>query len=107
MQQVFTDQNIAVVGSVKSYLESHGLSCQLRNEFSSSVMGEVAFFDVWPEVWVADADVSQAKQLVDEVRQPIPDGPQWNCAQCQESNPGSFEICWQCGQTQNDQAPLA
>jgi len=73
MQQVFTDQNIAVVGSVKSYLESHGLSCQLRNEFSSSVMGEVAFFDVWPEV----------------------------------CNPGSFEICWQCGQTQNDQAPLA
>jgi len=98
MQQVFTDQNIAIVGSIKSYLEGYGLSCQLRNEYSSSVMGEVAFFDVWPEVWVADTDVVKAKQLVAKMRQPIPAGPDWNCRHCQESNPGSFEICWQCGE---------
>jgi len=98
MQQVFTDQNIALVGSIKSYLESHGIESQLRNEYSSSVMGEVAFFDVWPEVWVADNDAPQAKQLVEEMRRPAPNGPSWQCRDCQESNPGSFEICWQCGQ---------
>lgn len=101
MQQVFTDQNIALVGSIKSYLESHGLTCQLRNEYSSSVMGEVAFFDVWPEVWVADIDVVEAKKLVEEMRQPIPSGPAWQCRACQESNPGSFEICWQCSEPLN------
>lgn len=99
MQQVFTDQNIAIVGSIKSYLEMHGFNCQLRNEFSSSVMGEIAFFEVWPEVWVADADAPQAKLLVEEMRQPTPAGPDWNCRHCQESNPGSFEICWQCSET--------
>ena len=97
MRQVFTDQNIALVGAVKSYLESHGYECQLRNEYSSSVMGEVAFFDVWPEIWVADTDAFQVNHLADKMRQATPNGPPWKCSDCQESNPGSFEICWQCG----------
>ena len=97
MPKVFTDQNIASVGSIKSYLESHDIKCQLRNEYSSSVMGEVAFFDVWPEVWVTDKDALRAKELVAEMRQATPNGPAWICQDCQESNPGTFEICWQCG----------
>jgi hypothetical protein len=24
-------------------------------------------------------------------------GPEWPCPECGEENPGSFEICWQCG----------
>lgn len=27
------------------------------------------------------------------------DGPDWSCDACGESNPGTFELCWNCGAT--------
>lgn len=96
MKQVFTDQNIALVGSVRSYLQDQGIACQLRNEHTSSVMGEVSFFLVWPEIWVADADAAQALELLKEIRKPLAQGEDWVCANCQERNPVTFEVCWQC-----------
>lgn len=97
MKQVFTNQNIALVGAMRSYLAEHGIDSQMRNEYSSSVMGEIAFFDVWPELWVRDVDAYRANQLLDKMQHDVPDGPDWVCHNCEESNPGTFEICWQCG----------
>jgi hypothetical protein len=54
VQKVFTNRNLAIVGAVRAHLDESGISSQIRNEFSSSVMVEVPFFDVWPELWVAD-----------------------------------------------------
>ena len=96
MQKVFTNQNIAIVGAVRSYLESNGISSQMRNEFSSGVMGEVAFFDVWPELWVVDELANQATELVSDVQNKEVSGPDWLCLECKESNPVNFEVCWQC-----------
>lgn len=97
MVQVFTDQNIALVGSVRGFLENNGIACQLRNEYSSSVMGEVSFFLVWPELWVADAQAQEARELIKQLDSSSPSGPDWTCRNCGESNPGTFDICWQCG----------
>lgn len=96
MQKVFTDQNIALVGAMRSYLAEHGITGHLRNEYSSSVMGEIAFFDVWPELWVSANDYAKSKELLDEVNQSVPSGPDWKCRHCSETNPGTFEICWDC-----------
>ena len=96
MQKVYTDQNIALVGAMRSYLAEHGIPSQLRNEFSSSVMGEIAFFDVWPELWVNLSDSQQAIKLLSEIKHTVPSGPDWLCTHCDETNPGTFEICWQC-----------
>lgn len=27
-----------------------------------------------------------------------PDGPDWACGSCGEQNPGTFEVCWSCGE---------
>jgi hypothetical protein len=96
VQKVFTNQNIAVVGAVRAYLEDNDIRSQMRNEFSSSVMGEVAFFDVWPELWVDDDLSAWAIELISDVQQQENKGPDWSCLQCQEPNPVNFEICWQC-----------
>ena len=96
MQKVFTNSNIAVVGAVRAYLEDSDIRSQMRNEFSSSVMGEVPFFDVWPELWVADDLSARALELISDVQQQKNKGPDWLCLQCQELNPVNFEICWQC-----------
>lgn len=95
MQKVFTNQNIAIVGAVRSYLETNGTSTWLRNEFSSSVVGEVAF-DVWPEIWVHDEQYPQALTLVKDIQSKNISGPDWLCAECREPNPVNFELCWQC-----------
>lgn len=96
MQKVFTNQNIAIVGAVRSFLEENGISSQMRNEFSSSVMGELSIIDVWPELWVADELSNQATELVCEVQNKETNGPDWLCQQCKESNPVNFDICWHC-----------
>lgn len=96
MQKVFTNQNLAIVGAVRAHLDENGINSQMRNEFSSSVMGEVPFFDVWPELWVVDQLSEQAIDLVLDIQNKENKGPDWLCPQCQESNPVNFEICWQC-----------
>ena len=84
---------------MRSYLEENGIVSQMRNEFSSSVMGEVAFFDVWPELWVDEKSASEANVLLADMQTEPTDGPKWQCLQCSESNPGTFASCWQCGQS--------
>ena len=96
MQQVFTNQSIALAGSVRSYLEEHDIPCQLRNEYSSSVMGEVSFFLVWPELWVADDNAQRALDLIKDLDNSARNGPDWKCRHCAEENPGTFDVCWQC-----------
>ena len=98
MRQVFTHQNNAIAGSIRNYLESHGVNCQLRNEYSSNVMGEVGFTTVWPEVWVSDVDFAKAKLLLEQIHPSNSGGADWKCRQCQEVNPASFETCWLCSE---------
>ena len=44
-----------------------------------------------------------------KLNEPMPDPPDaptetedWTCAQCGETNPGNFELCWQCGEARRD-----
>lgn len=102
MRKVYTNENIALVGNIKSFLEQEGYACIVKNQFSSSVMGEVAFTDVWPELWILDdAQYDEVLALLRD-KYETPSNPQqdWRCPKCGEKNSGSFEICWQC-QTEN------
>ncbi|MEO0367608.1 MAG: DUF2007 domain-containing protein [Pseudomonadota bacterium] len=97
MQLIFSNQDIAAVGMIRSYLAGHGIKSVLRNEYSGSVMGEIAFFEVWPECWVDDQDAARAKALIEELdnRSSAPEND-WQCTQCQEINPQTFDLCWNC-----------
>jgi len=96
MKKVYSNENIAFAGAVRSYLEENNIVCELRNEFTSSVMGEVSAFDIWPEVWVRDDQLKQAQEIVSTMQHKDTEGPDWLCQQCKESNPINFEVCWQC-----------
>jgi len=41
----------------------------------------------------------EAKALIDEYLRRRPSGPAVRCPSCGEENPGSFELCWNCGST--------
>ena len=98
MKKVYTNENMALVGIAKSYLLERNIQCVIRNEFASSVMGEVPFLDVWPELWLLDdSQYNDAVVLLKEIQEVPVNKIDWKCGTCQEINPGNFDICWQCG----------
>lgn len=101
MKKVFTREELIWVVQAKSLLEDQGIACTLRNEYASSVAGEVPFTHTWPELWVLDdRDAESAKALIKEWQQTMQDSedyPAWQCPQCGESNEGQFALCWSCG----------
>ena len=102
--KVYSNDNVAIVSSLQNYLLQHDIQAEIRNQYTSSVMGEVAFFDAWPELWVNQSDVIEAKQLLDDVtatQSQQPTGSDWLCLQCRETNPANFELCWQCNNPQS------
>jgi len=44
------------------------------------------------------AHAERAKAIIDEYVRASPPGPPVTCAKCGEENPGSFEVCWNCGE---------
>ena len=70
-----------------------------RNEHLGSIVGEIPFQEVWPELWVRnDLDYDRALQLLDratlEAESP---GTPWRCPSCGTEVEGQFAACWNCG----------
>ena len=98
MKRVFTADNIAEAGLMRSYLEQHDIPSMLRNEHTSAVIGDLPFVDNNPEIWVDDLSCDRALGLIKQIQQPSSAFQRdWDCHNCHEDNPGNFELCWQCG----------
>ena len=95
--KVFTADNIVEVGLMRSLLEQHDILAELRNHHTSSLMGEVPYTSIWPELWVDQAHFEQAKKLISELKMQDAEGPDWSCNSCNQLSPANFELCWQCG----------
>lgn len=96
MLKVFTADNIVEVGLMRSMLAQHDIETELRNDHSASVMGEIPFTSVWPEIWVSQRYFDRAVELIKSLQRRELSGPDWRCSKCEEPNPISFELCWQC-----------
>ncbi|WP_085296869.1 putative signal transducing protein [Cognaticolwellia mytili] len=98
MKMVYTNENHFLANNAKNIIESVGIVTFLKNEFVQGVVGEVAAFDCWPEVWVVDdSDFERAKEALDEANKSRSMND-WICNHCLEENDASFEICWQCSE---------
>ena len=99
MNKVFTADNIVEVGLMRSFLEQNNIPSELRNHHTSSLLGEVPFTSVWPELWVAEGRSKRAVELISQLKREEVGGPDWACQACKEANPANFDICWQCGES--------
>ncbi|MEN8126137.1 MAG: DUF2007 domain-containing protein [Bacteroidota bacterium] len=50
---------------LKSRLESEGIKCFLRNEFTTQIMNHMATFEV--ELQVLDSDLERVKEILNEI----------------------------------------
>jgi hypothetical protein len=100
MIKVFEDFNFSRVGQVQSLLESHGIRTFLKNEFGSSVVGELPFVEVVPQLFVLEEkDLARARELVSRDTADASPGKDWTCPQCGAEVEGNFAQCWNCGKS--------
>ena len=97
MRRVFSHPNSMIVGSMASLLNYSGIETEIRNDILGGAAGEIAPGETWVELWVVnEALAEEAAQLINETLEQ-PEGDDWICQHCQESNPATFDVCWQCG----------
>ena len=81
---------------LRDWLERNGVRAQVRGESLMSLRGEVPIGEAWPTLWVAEANVERAEQLMRQFEGPTLVHPPWQCA-CGEENAPNFASCWDCG----------
>ena len=99
MKKVTSAHSIVTINHYKNLLVSEGIPAFLKNEHFGSIMGEVPFQEVWPELWIEnDLDYDRALQLINsaKIADESPSAP-WKCKACGEENEGQFAACWKCG----------
>ena len=97
MKKLTSAESIVTINHYKNLLASEGIATKIRNEHLGSIMGEIPFFETWPQLWVVnDLDYDRACQLIESVESESPQEP-WNCKRCGEANEGQFSACWSCG----------
>ena len=101
MQKVFSAGSYIEAQLLRGYLEHSGIGVTIVNENSAGSPGTPHWaLPVAAEIWVQnDAQKQEAVRLVKQylAEQATQADAEWQCSSCHESNPGAFEICWNCG----------
>jgi hypothetical protein len=101
--KVYENFDFSRVGQMQSVLESHGIRTFIRNQYGSSVMGEVPFVEVVPQLFVLDdRDARRALELLQLEQGSEAEGSDWMCPECGVDVEGAFDRCWKCGQGRDD-----
>lgn len=98
MIKVYENFDFTRVGQMQSLLEANGIRTFVRNQYGSSVMGEIPFVEVVPQLFVLEEkDLARAKQLLQLDLPEDEPGDDWVCPQCGIDVEGAFDRCWKCG----------
>lgn len=80
-------------------LETERIDAHIFNENAQGAVGELPFTHIYPEIWLVNReDLARAKKVVAEYERPIAALENQKCKHCGEESPGTFEVCWQCGE---------
>ena len=114
MKEVYTHSDLSMVGLGKSILESAGIACFIRNEntrsLGVSILGYSHTSILDPVLCIADdTDLDRACELLRDhlPSQTLPPVEEnlWECPQCKEFVPATFECCWNCQTPKPDSCP--
>ena len=97
MKRIHAAANLAEATLLVDLLADRGIRARVLNANASSLAGELPIDAALPQVWVDDpADAPRAREVIESVPR-TPSGPTRKCPACGEDNPGSFDLCWNCG----------
>jgi hypothetical protein len=96
VRKLFTASNILEAQLLDLMLKQDGVSSHVKNDGLQSGVGEIPFVEMWPEVWILEAEHwVKATHILRQFQQTRVTGD-WVCPHCSEANPGTFETCWSC-----------
>lgn len=100
MIKAYTAANLQDAHILLGLLEVQGIEARILNASAQGGLGEIPFSQAYPEIWLHHVrDVERASAVIRAFEQPSPRHADVRCAGCGEENPGSFDICWNCGAT--------
>ena len=80
---------------IHNLLTTNGIDAQLSEKASA---GQA----IATEVWVSrDDQADRAFELIKNMYSAEESEDSWSCGKCSEQNPGSFDLCWNCGNMRN------
>lgn len=98
MKKLTSADSLVTINHYRNLLQSEGIACEIRNEHLGSILGEMPYPEVWPQLWVkSDLDYDRALQLINEDAASESPSEPWCCGRCGEENEGQFAACWNCG----------
>lgn len=98
MRKIYSAASLPDAHLVRGLLGQAGIEARVFNENAQGGMGEIPFTHAYPEVWVVEeSDEVRARELVRQFERPAVNLPPVRCPQCAETNPGNFQLCWNCG----------
>jgi hypothetical protein len=98
MKKLTTHASLITINHYKNVLEAEGIAAEIRNQHLGSILGDMPFVEVWPELWVHnDLEFDRARQLIDGSAFDESPADPWRCRECSEENEGQFAACWKCG----------
>ncbi len=104
MIRLHSAPDLIALQPARDLLDAAGIPYLVRNEFLSGALGELPAQEVWPQIWVSEADLGRARSCLQALGSAAATGDvgPWTCPRCGEENGASFEICWQCGQPREE-----
>lgn len=109
MKEVFRNADSALVGLYQSILTDAGIPSfvQNANTQQSLVAGLATAIAPLPQFFptlsvLNDDDYDEAMTILREIKEAPQTDAEWTCQQCNESVPGNFTSCWNCGQAKGE-----
>ncbi len=98
MKRIYTATNLPDAHLLRNLLEQAGIPAHIFNQHAMSAFGELPLSSAYPQVWIVQPQQEQhARAVVAQYTSVAAVTATKLCAACSESNPGEFELCWNCG----------
>lgn len=96
MQRIYIAATLPEAHLVAHLLETALIPVRVFNENANGGVGDLPV--IYPEVWLQrDADWQRARRIIESYEHQGAAIGEIQCPRCSETNPATFELCWQCG----------
>ncbi|TDJ46058.1 MAG: DUF2007 domain-containing protein [Gammaproteobacteria bacterium] len=95
--QVYRAANSTEAHLLKGLLEQYGMPVRMFGEGLAGGLGELPADVMQVDIEVPVGYRQYARELIEEYENHGVASVAWICVRCAESNPPSFDICWNCG----------
>jgi hypothetical protein len=106
VKRIYDAANLPEANLLADRLRACGIDVHILNASAAGALGDVPMMDALPQLWLRNpAHAALARSMIAAYHAvQIDDHSNWRCPSCAEDNPGTFDICWQCGATASEQA---